>query len=98
MHEFKPYGKYKYLSPSCGHFINDKNKNNSSLVFALWKEEKLVALLVYSSFVPVATSGFRIFPYSLVVVVVFAQMRSGSGIIPYSLQHGIVIVLVTSPD
>ena len=45
-------------------------------------EEKLVALLVYTSSVRVATSGFRIFPYSLVVVVVFAQMRSDSGIIP----------------
>ena len=41
-------------------------------------EEKLVALLVYSSFVRVATSGFRRFPYSLVVVVVFDQLRSDS--------------------
>ena len=65
----------------------------------LENEEKLVALLVYSSFVRVAASGFRIIPYSLVVVVVCAQMRSDSGIIPYSLQHGIVIVvLVTSPN
>ena len=60
--------------------------------------ENLVALLVYS-FVRVATSGFRIIPHSLVVVVVFAQMRSESGITPYSPQHGIVrVVLVTSPD
>ena len=57
-----------------------------------------MALLVYSSFVRVATGGFQIFPYSLVVVLVFAQMRSDSGIIPYSLQHDIVIVLMTSPD
>ena len=38
--------------------------------FSLFRnEEKLVALLVYSSFIRVATSGFRIIPYSLVVVV-----------------------------
>ena len=34
-------------------------------------EEKLVALLVYSSFKCVAPSGFRIIPYSLVVKFVF---------------------------
>ena len=56
-----------------------------SLVFG--NEEKLVALLVYSSVVRVATSRFRIIPYSLVVVVVCAQMRSESGITPYSPQH-----------
>ena len=61
-------------------------------------EEKPVALLVYSSFVRVATGDFRIFPYSLVVVVVCAPMGSDSGIFPHSLQHGIVrVVLVTSP-
>ena len=32
-------------------------------------EEKLLALLDYSSFVPVTTNGFRIMPYSLVVAV-----------------------------
>ena len=63
------------------------------------KEEKPVALLVYSSFVRVATGGFQIIPYSLVVVVVCAQVRIDSGIIPYSLQHGIVgLVLVTLSD
>ena len=41
-----------------------------SLLFR--NEEKLVALLVYSSFIRVATSGSRIVPYSLVVVVVCA--------------------------
>ena len=51
------------------------------------KEEKLVALIVSFSFVRVLTGGFRIIPYSLVVVVVCAQMRSESGIIPYSPQH-----------
>ena len=73
------------------------NNNNSPLVCTLWKREKLVGLLVYSSFVRVASSGFRIIPYSLVVVLVCAQMRSDSGIIPCSLQHGIVgLVVVTS--
>ena len=37
-----------------------------SLLFK--NEEKLVALLFYSSFKGVATSGFRIIPYSLVMV------------------------------
>ena len=46
-------------------------------------EEKLVALLVYSSFVRVATGGFGIIPYPLVVVVVCAEMKSDSGINPY---------------
>ena len=77
------------------HFINN---DNDSLLFTFSNEEKPVALLVYSSFVRVATSSLQIFPYSLVVVVVCAQMRGDSGIIPYSLQHGIVIALVTSPD
>ena len=56
-------------------------------------EEKLVALLVYYSFVRVPITGFRIIPYSLVVAVVWAQKRSDSGIIPYSLQHGMVRVV-----
>ena len=69
---------------------------HESLLFG--NEEKL-ELLVYSSFVRVATIGFRIIPYSLVVTVVCLQMRSDFGIIPYSVQHGIVgVVLVTSPD
>ena len=53
---------------------------NSSLVFFSGNEEKLVALLVYSSFVRVAKSGFRTISCSLVVVVVCEQMRSESGI------------------
>ena len=70
---------------------------HQSLLFG--NEEKLVALIVYCSFVRVATSGFRIIPYSLLVVVVCAQTRSDSGITPFSPQHGIVrVVLVTSPD
>ena len=61
---------------------------HQSLLFG--NEEKLVALLVYYSFVRVATRGFRIILYSLVVVVVYAQMRNDSGVTPYSPQHGIV--------
>ena len=61
-------------------------------------EEKLVALLVYSSFVRVALVVSGMVPYSLIVVVFFAQMRSHSGIIPYSIQRGRVIVVMTSPD
>ena len=38
-----------------------------SLLFR--NDEELVALLVYSSFIRVATSGFRINPYSLVVII-----------------------------
>ena len=79
------------------HFIN----NNSSLVLTLRNfenEEKLVALLVYSSFIRVALVVSGMVPYSLVVVVLFAQMRSDSGMIPESLQHGRVMVVVTSPD
>ena len=49
--------------------------------------EQLEALLVYSSFVRVATGGFRIIPFSLVVAVVCAQMRSESGITLYLPQH-----------
>ena len=64
---------------------------NQSLLFR--NEEKLVAIVVYSSFVRVATSDFRIILYSLEVVVVCAQMFTTA------LQHGIVrVVLVKSPD
>ena len=42
-------------------------------------EEKLVAR--------VTTIGFRMIPFSLVVLVVCAQMRSESGITPYSPQY-----------
>ena len=62
-------------------------------------EEKLVARLVHSSFARLVTSGFRVIPYSLVVVAVCAQIMSEPRINPYSPQHGIVtVVLVTSPD
>ena len=67
--------------------------NNPSLIikgskFLLFKnDEKLVALLVYSSFIRIATGGLWMNPYSLVVVVVCAQERSESRIGPYSLEH-----------
>ena len=37
-------------------------------------------------------------PFSLAVVVFFAQMRSDSGMIPESLDRGRVKIVVTSPD
>ena len=49
------------------HIINIHSVVHKSLLFR--KEQKLVSLPVYSSFIRVATSGFRIIPYSLVVVV-----------------------------
>ena len=51
------------------HIIIIQSVVHKSLLFR--NEEKLVSLLVYSSFIRVATSGFRIIPYSLVVVFVF---------------------------
>ena len=76
---------------------------NSSIMIAhlflhFGNEEKLVALLVYPSFVRVALVVSGMVPYSLVMVVFFAQMRSDSEMIPESLQHGRIIVVVTSPD
>ena len=50
----------------------------------LRNEEKLVALLVFSPFIRVATSGFRIIPYSLVVVFVFRSEEKLVEIIVYS--------------
>ena len=48
----------------------------SSIILAVFYffgiEEELLALLVYSSFQRVATSGHRIIPYSSVVLVVYA--------------------------
>ena len=55
-----------------------------SLLFR--KEKKLVAIIVYSTFVPVATGGFRIILYSPVVVAVCGQIGNESGIMPYSQQ------------
>ena len=47
-------------------------------------EEKLVSLLVYSSLIGVATSGFRIIPYSLVVMFVFRNEHKLVEILVYS--------------
>ena len=78
------------------HFVNIES-SSSVITLSNWGE--LVSLPVHYSFVRVATSGFWIIPYTLVLVVVCAQMRRESGIALYSLQHGIVIVvLVMSPD
>ena len=55
---------------------------HKSLLFR--NEEKLVALLVDSSFIEVATSGFRIIPYSLVVMLVFRNEEKLGAIPVYS--------------
>ena len=59
--------KQKVFMVFHAHIINIHSVVHKSLLFR--NEEKLVALLVYSSFIRVATCGFRIIPYSLVVVV-----------------------------
>ena len=51
------------------HIINIQSVVLQPLLFG--NEEKLVALLVYSSFIRVAASGFWIIPFSLVEVFVF---------------------------
>ena len=53
-----------------------------SLLFR--NEEKLVTLLVYSSFTRVATSGFRIFPLRPVLVFVFRNEEKPVEILVYS--------------
>ena len=50
----------------------------------LRNDEKLVALLVYSSFIRVATSGFRIIRYSLAVIIVFRNEEKLVEILVYS--------------
>ena len=64
------------------HIINIHSVVHKSLLFR--NEENLVALLVYSSFILVATSGFRIIPYSLVVVFVFRNEEKLVAIPVYS--------------
>ena len=61
---------------------------NKSLLFR--KEEKVVALLVYSLFIRVATSCFRIIPYSLVVVFVFRNEEKLVEILVYSSFRRVV--------
>ena len=55
---------------------------HKSLLFR--NEEKLVALLVYSSFLRVATSGFQIIPYSQAVVFVFRNEEKLVDILVFS--------------
>ena len=64
------------------HIINIHPVVLKSLLFR--NEEKLVALLVYSSFIRESTSGLRIIPYSLVVVFVFRNEEKLVEIPPYS--------------
>ena len=55
---------------------------HKSLLFR--NKEKPGALLVYSPFIRVATSGFRIIPYSLVVLFVFRNEEKLVAILVYS--------------
>ena len=64
------------------HIIIIQSVVHKSLLFR--NEEKLVSLPVYSSFLRVATSGFRIIPYSLVVVFVFRKEEKLVEILDYS--------------
>ena len=64
------------------HIIKIHSVLHKSLLFR--NEEKLVALLVSSSFTPVATSGFRMFPYTLVVIFVFREEEKLVEILVYS--------------
>ena len=64
------------------HIIKIHSVVHKSLLFT--NEGKLVALLVYSSFIGVATSGFRIIPYSLVVIFVFRNEEKLVEILVYS--------------
>ena len=64
------------------HIIIIHSVGHKSLLFR--NEEKLVALLVYSSLIRVATSGFRIYLYSLVVIFVFRNEEKLVEILVYS--------------
>ena len=64
------------------HIIIIHSVVHKSLLFR--NVEKLVALLVYSSFIRVATKGFRIIPSSLVVVFVFRNEETLVEILVYS--------------
>ena len=64
------------------HIIIIHSVFHKSLLFR--NEEKLVSLLVYSPFIRVATNGFRIIPYSLVVVFVFRNEEKLVEILVYS--------------
>ena len=62
--------------------INIHSVVQKSLLFR--NEEKLVAQLVYSSFIRVVISGFRIIPYSLAVAFVFRHEEKLEEILVYS--------------
>ena len=64
------------------HIVNFHSVVHKSLLFR--NEEKLVALLVYSSFIRVATNGFRIIPYSVAVVFVSRNEEKVVEILVYS--------------
>ena len=64
------------------HIINIQSVVHKSLLFR--NEEKLVSLLVYTSFIRVVTIGFRIFPCSLVVIIVFSNEEKLVEILVYS--------------
>ena len=80
--KIKNDAKYKVFIVFHAHIINIHSVVHKSLLFR--DEEKLVSLLVYSSFIRVATSGFRIIPYSLVVFV-FINEEKLVEILVYSL-------------
>ena len=64
------------------HIIIIHSAVHKSLLFR--NEEKLVALLAYSSLIRVATSGFRINPYPLEVLFVFRNEEKLVAILVYS--------------
>ena len=64
------------------HIIIIHSVVHKSLLFT--NKEKLVALLVYSSFIRVAGTGFRITPFSLVVVCVLRNEEKLIAILVYS--------------
>ena len=82
MWESKNDGKQKVFMVSHAHIIKIHSIVHKPLLFR--NEEKLVALLVYSSFIRVATSGFRIIPFSLAVVFVCRNEEKLVEILVYS--------------
>ena len=73
---------YKIFMALHAHIIIIHSVVHKSLL--LRNEGKLVALLVYSSFIRVGTSAFRILPYSLEVIFVFRNEEKLVAILVYS--------------
>ena len=73
---------YKVFMVFHAYIINIHSVVHKSLLFR--NEEKLVSLLVYSSFIRVATSGFRIVPYSVILVFDFRNEEKLVEILVYS--------------